>query len=309
MWGGVPYTHALKGAADLKPTYDNDKVLYDTIGKILDAGIADLTNADPGALKPGDDDLVYNGKAEQWIKFAHAIKARLFIHQSKGNATMAAQALSEMAKSFASNADNAEYKFGNTETTANPWYQYNQQRTDINFSSGKVVAMLKDLHDPRYPILIDTTGGGDGLKYYGAIDAPVEFITYDEQLFATAEEILRNGGSIVASQAFFQKAIQENMKKLGVKDADITAYVTANGTLPVDIDAAIAQIATQEYLALYLNPEVWTVWRRTNSPALTPISGTSVPRRLLYPQTEYSYNKANVPPSVTLFSPKVFWDN
>ena len=74
-------------------------------------------------------------------------------------------------------------------------------------------------------------------------------------------------------------------------------------------DNAIAQIATQAYLALYLNPEAWTTWRRTNVPALTPFTGSGVPRRLLYPQTEYSYNKNNVPASVTVLSPKIFWDN
>jgi hypothetical protein len=76
---------------------------------------------------------------------------------------------------------------------------------------------------------------------------------------------------------------------------------------------AIAQIARQEYIALFLNPEAWTVWRRTASPALTPASGTNgVPRRLEYTQSEYSYNPANVPVPAnnnTLFSPKIFWDN
>ena len=311
VWGAIPYSKALQGATNLQPTFDTDKGLYDTVSHLVDAGIAQLNNAEPGALTPGDEDVIYKGKASQWIKFGHAIKARLFIHQSKGNPAMAASALREMAQSFASADDNAQYVFGNTETTANPWYQYNEQRGDISFSSGNVAKMMIRLRDPRLPILIDTLkkDGGDGLLYYGVINAPVEFITYDEQLFATAEMVLRNGGSLIASEAFYRTAIQENMAKLGVKAADITPYVTANGNLPGTVDAAIAQIATQEYLALYLNPEAWTTWRRTNSPALTPFTGSGVPRRLLYPQTEYSYNKNNVPASVTLLSPKIFWDN
>jgi len=308
QWGSIPYTQALKGAANLKPAFDNDKMLYDTIGKLLDDGIANLNNTDPGALVPGDEDALYGGNSDKWIKFAHAIKGRLFMHQSKGDAAMAANALTEMALSFTANEDNARYVFGSTETSSNPWYQFNQQRSgQIGFASGKVAKMMTDLHDPRLPILIDTSKK-DALLYYGVTDAPVEFITYDELLFASAEAVLRNGGSIVAAQGFYRSAITANMSKLGVKDADITAYLTANGDLPANVDAAIAQIAMQGYLALYLNPEAWTLWRRTNSPALTPISGTSVPRRLLYPQTEYSYNKAHVPASVTLFNPKVFWD-
>jgi hypothetical protein len=308
QWGSVPYTQALKGAANLKPAFDNDKNLYDTIGKLLDEGIVNLNNTDAGALVPGDEDAMYGGDPDKWIKFAHAIKARLFMHQSKGDAAMAANALTEIALSFTANEDNARYVFGSTETSANPWYQFNQQRSgQIGFSSGKVAKMMTDLHDPRLPILIDTSKK-DGLLYYGATDAPVEFITYDELLFAMAEAVLRNGGSIATAQGSYRSAITANMSKLGVKDADIAAYLTANGDLPANVDAAIAQIATQGYLALYLNPEAWTLWRRTNIPALTPVTGTSVPRRLLYPQTEYSYNKAHVPASVTLFNPKVFWD-
>src|SRR5882757_9574876 len=263
VWGSIPYTKALQGAGNLKPTFDNDKVLYDTIGKLLDDGIANLNNTDPGALVPGDEDALYRGDPGKWVKFAHAIKARLFIHQCKGDATMAANALTEIALSFTANGDNARYVFGTTETTANPWYQFNQQRGDISFSSGTVATMMTDLNDPRLPILIDTSKI-DALLYYGVTDAPVEFITYDELLFAAAEAVLRNGGSIAAAQAFYRSAITANMSKLGVKDADITAYLAANGTLPGNTDGAIAQISTQEYLALYLNPEAWTLWRRTN---------------------------------------------
>jgi hypothetical protein len=310
-WGSVPYSKAFQGATNLKPTYDTDKGLYDSVANLLDAAIVQLNNPNAGALVPGDEDVIYGGKTANWIKFAHAIKARLYLHQSKGNATMAAKALSEIALSFSSNDDNAKYVFGNTETSANPWYQFNEQRGDISFSTGLVAAQMTGLQDPRLPILIDTTAAdhGDGLNYFGVIDAPVEFITYDELLFATAEAVLRNGGSIAAARGFYQSAIRANMTKLGVKDADIATYIAANGTLPTATDAAIAQVSAQEYLALYLNPEAWTLWRRTNSPALTPIKGSGISRRLLYPQTEYSYNGANVPPSVTLFSPKIFWDN
>jgi len=309
-WGSIPYSKALQGATNLKPAFDTDKDLYDSVANLVDAGIAKLSDPNAGSLTPDVEDVLYKGDVTKWIKFGHAIKARLYIHQAKGDAAMAVHALTEMAQSFASNADNARYVYGNTETSANPWYQYNQQRGDIGFSNGKAASMMTALTDPRLPILIDTTGanGGDGLLYYGVSDAPVEFITYDEQLFASAEMVLRNGGSLAASQVFYQQAIRENMKKLGVNDADIATYLANNGTLIANVDAAISQIATQEYLALYLNPEVWNLWRRTNAPVLTPTSGQSVPRRFLYPQTEYSYNKANVPSSVTLVSPKIFWD-
>jgi len=310
-WGSIPYSQAFQGATNLKPTFDSDKALYDSIVDLVETGIIKMGNANPGALKPGDDDVLYGGNIAKWLKFAHAIKSRVYIHQSRGNATMAAKAIGEIVVSFDSNADNAQYVFGSTETSANPWYQFNSQRGDISFSHGNVALMMKDLRDPRLPILIDTTAasGGDGLLYHGRIDAPVEFITYDEMQFAEAEMTLRIGRTVAAAQVYYQAGLQANMKKLGVGDAAIAAYLADNGTLPANVDLAIAKIATQGYLALFLNPEAWTLWRRTGMPALAPVTGQNIPRRLLYPQTEYSYNKANVPASVTLFSPKVFWDN
>jgi len=312
MWGSVPYSDAFKGADNLQPKYDNDKALYDTINNLLNTAITQLSNSNKGPDVPGGEDVIYGGSSAKWIKFAHAVKARLLIHQSKGNAAMANNALAEIAQSFTSNADNAVYNFGSTETSSNPWYQFNQQRADIVFDESPLGLKMKAANDPRYEIFTDPSfndvnGVGMG-AYYGDISSPVEFITYDELLFMKAEAIISSGGSIAAAQTAYLDAITANMQKLGVAAGDITAYLAAHGTLPGTAAAAIGQIAAEEYTALYLNPEAFTLWRRTGSPALTPVTGANVPRRFLYPQTEYSYNKANVATS-TLFSPKVFWDN
>jgi hypothetical protein len=311
-WGSVPYSDGFKGAGNLQPKYDNDKALYDTIANLLNTAITQLSNSNKGPDVPGVEDVMYSGSLARWIKFAHAIKARLFIHQSKGSAAMAASALNEIALSFSSNSDNAVYTFGSTETSANPWYQFNEQRADIVFDGSPLGVKMQAKNDPRFliytdPGFNDVNGVGIG-SYYGDISAPVEFITYDELLFMKAEATLTSGGSMAAAQAIYQAAITANMQKLGVGAGDIASYLAANGILPAGNANAIAKIATEEYTALYLNPEAWTVWRRTGSPALTPVTGANVPRRFLYPQTEYSYNKANVASS-TLFTPKVFWDN
>ena len=317
-WNDVPYSDAFKGAGNLHPKYDNGKALYDTIFGLLDVAIAKLTDPNKGVDVPGGEDIIYGGNSSQWVKFAHAIKARLYIHQSKGDAGMATKALSEIALSFTSNADNAQYLFsGGTETSANPWYQFNEQRGDISFDVSPLGKKLAATNDPRYTIFttplnaagkytdVNVVGMGD---YYGSLSAPVEFICYDELLFMSAEAKLRTTGNISAAQADYRAGITRNLEKLGVATAAINTYVAANGILPPTVDAAIATIANQEYIALYLNPEAWTLWRRTNSPTLAPVVGTKIPRRFLYPETEVSYNKANVPAGTTLYAPMIFWD-
>lgn len=145
-------------------------------------------------------------------------------------------------------------------------------------------------------------------KYFGAVNSPVEFITYDELLFIKAEATVRTSENYAAAQNFYQAAIRANMQKLGIEEDDIDTYIATRGTLPTtSVNDAIAKVAGQEFIALYLNPEAWVVWRRTGSPALSPTGPGDVPRRLLYPQSEYSYNAANTPAS-TLYTPKIFWD-
>lgn len=305
-WGPVPYSHAFKGVEQFQAPYDNDKALYDTVITLVNTGLEQLSKTDPGGQAPGSEDFIYGGDAEKWIKFGHAIKARIYMHQSKADAAMAALALDEAGKSYTSNADNTQLVFGTSATSGNPWWQFNDQRTDISFSTGYFADQLVAMKDPRQPILFDKDN--DLLLYYGNINSPVELITYDEMQFVKAEATLRTSGSISTAQAFYQEGIRANMQKLGVSSADITTYLAAHGTLPGSVEAAIQQNAYQEYIALYLNPEAWNLWRRTNAPALSPAVGNNIPRRLLYPQSEVSYNGANVPKQVTLYNPKVFWD-
>ena len=309
-WGTIPYSNALKGFYNLTPSYDVDKGLYDTINSLCDKGIAYLNNPVQGKVTPGAEDVIYGGDATKWIKFAHAIKARLYMHQSKGNIAMATNALSEIANSFTSNADNAVCVFGTTEPNGSPWYQFNENRGDISFVYGNMVQNMFANNDPRTLVYVDTSSAvyGDALNtYYGSISSPVEFITYDELQYMTAEAkiVVGGTGSLIAAQTAFKNAITANMTKLGVATADIDTYLVHNGTLVST--TALSQIANDEYIALYLNPEVWNLWRRTGYPVLAPVSGTNIPRRFLYPQTELSYNKANTPTS-TLYTPKVFWD-
>jgi Starch-binding associating with outer membrane len=311
MWGDVPYSEALAGAENTHPKYDDDKALYDTIQSLVNIGIAQLSNTNAGGQVPGTDDIIYGGSASKWIKFGHAIKARLFIHQSKNNAAMAANALTEANLSFNSNADNAQFTFGTSETFASPIYEFNEQRGDIDYASGALATKLTSLNDPRLNILMnpgytDVNGAGIG-SYYGDINGHVEFITYDEILFLKAEAVLRSTGNIAQAQQYYRDAITANMTKLGISPAAIDNYLLANGTLPATVPQAIAQVALQEWIALYQNPEAWTLWRRTGSPTLTPVGSLGIPRRLLYPTTEYTLNGASVP-QATLYTPKIFWD-
>lgn len=276
-------------------------------------------------IVPGADDVIYGGASAEWIKFAHAIKARLYIHQTKhSSAVMCDSAIAEVGRSFISNADDAQVPFGASATNNNPWYQFNTQRADIEFAYtnytpgyyGTFSDSLLIEKDPRFSFLIDSTDEpitGNGLTNYdGGPAAPVVLITYAELQFVLAEATLRTVGIGAAAQTAYTAGITANMNKMGVPAGSITTFTTTGtqAVLPATAAAAIVQNAWQENIALYLNPEAWTLWRRCNW-NITPVSNTAgggLPRRFLYPQSEINNNAANTP-SATQVTPAIFWDN
>jgi hypothetical protein len=305
-WGNIPYSQAFQGANNLHPTYDNAQTLYGTIGSLLSDGLADLAKGQ-GAVYPTNDDVIYGGSIPDWEAFASAISARIAIHQSKGNTTMSSQALTAAKAALTGSFVNADVVFGTASSNENPWYQFEANRSSyISFNNSTLANKMISNHDPRFDIFVDSVDNILG-NYYGSPNSPVEFITTEELLFIEAEATVNTTGA-GAAVAYYDSAIATNMEKLGIANATIATYISNNQLPTSSSSAAIAQIGTQEWIALYLNPEAWTVWRRTNSPSLNPVTGSAVPRRFLYPQDEISYNSANTP-SATQFTPKIFWDN
>ncbi|CAG5068220.1 hypothetical protein DYBT9623_00949 [Dyadobacter sp. CECT 9623] len=87
-----------------------------------------------------------------------------------------------------------------------------------------------------------------------------------------------------------------------ISEAKINAYLTANpyrstGT----VEQQIEQIATQKWVALFLEDEyeIFSNWRRTGYPKLTPtnypgnLTGGKIPTRFVIPDSEEQYNRVN----------------
>jgi hypothetical protein len=123
-------------------------------------------------------------------------------------------------------------------------------------------------------------------------------------------------------------AVRESFVWLGLTSANADAYLALNATWE-DADYTVGglyAILSQKWFALngISTLEIWTDYRRTNivygdlvgyDPG-PPISvwpdntSTIIPVRLLYPQSEYNYNAANVAAEGTInrFTSKIFWD-
>lgn len=174
--------------------------------------------------------------------------------------------------------------------------------------------------DPNIPKAINSSDvAGPGLAK--SATQPQWLFTSVESMFLQAEAVQR-GWIAGDPQTAYNSAVTESFKWLGVTNAETTAttYLSqlnsiVNWSLATD---KIALIVTQKYLALpgINNFEAWVDYRRLGVPADVPISlspsrsGRVIPKRLMYPANEYSYNAANVAAEGTI-NPQtstVFWD-
>lgn len=161
--------------------------------------------------------------------------------------------------------------------------------------------------------------GGPGLAK--SPTQPQWLFTSVESLFLQAEAVERGwlpGSGLTA----LQSAVTESFVWLGVPDATAEAGTYLAGDFDI-VDYATASnkinfIATQKYLALtgINNFEAYVDYRRLGVPEDLPLSiaesvGSNViPKRLLYPSTEYSYNPDNVKAegAINAQTSTIFWD-
>ena len=86
MYGNAPYSDAWKGLNSLAPKYDDQKVIYEDLIKVLDTAITILRTNPLAAVYAGADIVFGSPLATantRWIQFANSLKMRILIRQSR----------------------------------------------------------------------------------------------------------------------------------------------------------------------------------------------------------------------------------
>jgi hypothetical protein len=80
IWGDIPYTEANKlSDAVIAPQFDDQVEIYTALFALLDEAIANLNDATAvNSITPGDDDLIYGGDVDLWIKAANTLKLKMY---------------------------------------------------------------------------------------------------------------------------------------------------------------------------------------------------------------------------------------
>ncbi|SDL89000.1 Starch-binding associating with outer membrane [Pedobacter sp. ok626] len=302
LWGDVPYSEAFKGLANLQPKYDTQQQIYASIDQLLSEAITSLGAADGSQFQPGADDLLFKGDLTKWLRFAHSLRAKFYLHLGKIDRSNYDKALLEIPNGFLPGETASVLFAGTSLPTQTPWFQFNDQRGDISFT-GYIYDSMGAASDPRLDVYSD---GDEGLgPLYGSEASPVVLMSYDELRFIEAEchlqKAAQNKG---ASATAYNAAVTANLLRT-INDATYAATVARTAG-----NITLTDIMSQKYLALFLNPEVWTDWRRTGVPALAAPAGSALggalPRSLLYPSGEQR-NNSNSPKNTSMLK-RVWWD-
>lgn len=319
LFGDIPFSDALGGdQGNLRPVYDTQEQVYDTIFELLDNAVVNLAVAAADNVLPVTGDVIYGGDLDKWTKAAYSIKARHYLQLSNVLGDQAyTMALAAVEKGFASNADNYFVPF--EDANRNPIFQFMEQRGDITMGS-TFVDLLNATDDPRLPFYVAENADGEFVgsvagsenataslpgPYAAAPESPVYLMTYAELKFIEAEAQLGLGKPVLATDAFKEAVAASVLLVTGEAN---TAWLDANINNITTV--TLEGIITQKYINGYATNQPYNDYRRTGFPTLTLAQGavlSQIPVRFPYPQSELDYNTDNVPAARQL-TDKVWWD-
>jgi hypothetical protein len=324
LYGAVPFTEALKASEGIfTPAYSTQAEVYAGCYAMLDEAIAKLSTGN-GQLS-SIHDLVYEGDATMWKKYATTLKFRALMRNSKNvtdadKATM--QALVNSGNLFSNTQEEAKVNYLDADPNANPTYetivfgnrteyrigdemvkhldgtyglgtdtrlQVYAQEASVGGYAGKPAGYI-NLPSSTYNV---NTMSAIGTKYLEA-SLPGYLLGYTELQFLLAEASHRGfiSGGDTAAAAYYKAGIDSSFLENGA-----TAGTYYSGSVEYNVSRALEQIGTQKWIALYGQGfEAWTEYRRTGFPVLqgaVDAQFNEVPSRLTYPTLEQSLNGAN----------------
>ncbi|MDW3648468.1 MAG: SusD/RagB family nutrient-binding outer membrane lipoprotein [Bacteroidia bacterium] len=312
-WGDIPWSQAFQPNLFPQPVYDSQESIFEEMDALLDRAITLLT-ASPQVSEAREDDLIFKGNHEAWIKTAWALKARYALQRSKRDNQAASKALQYIsASSLTSIEDQARLFYGSSISESNPLTLYSIERPNQIVLGDFLLELLVERHDPRlnaYAALSEDIyriyQEDNDQIFWGQMDAPVSLISLSEVKFIAAEAHLRLGEEVEAEQAF-KEAVWSNFEELGLSSDPLssqTVDIEASFDGLTSFEEKLERIITQKYIAAFGQGihEAWVDYRRTSYPNLqVPENVNSsfnpslvIPQRYLYPISESNTNSSNM---------------
>lgn len=190
VFNNIPYSEALKSTAAIRPAYDNAQTIYEDLANQLDAA-ANLFKANIGKVSSADAafDIMFQGNALKWAKFANTLKLRILLRQSEMQGRTA-YINTEIAKI---NANGVGFIGAGEGSFVNPGYANSNGKQNPfwgNFgyspagktapvdnhryyiASAYAISFYQGNNDPRLGFLYTTIDDGKGTTYSGSRFGP-----------------------------------------------------------------------------------------------------------------------------------------
>lgn len=174
-FGNVPYTEALEGSfedgSNFDPIFDDASAIYSSLIEEIDAGLAELEGSNIENVI-AEDDLIYGGDLDQWVKFANSLKLRIYMRTSEVDPKDSEVISLISSASFIETEDDlAELAWSGEPGNENPMYAVQTSGVgDFYFASNATVNLLESLGDPRLAYFYDLATSGDESGTINGID-------------------------------------------------------------------------------------------------------------------------------------------
>jgi hypothetical protein len=346
QFGNIPYTQAMQPLVTLQPGYDSALAIYRDLILQLDTALTAIAASQSTAEDA--QDVLFKGNKTLWEQFANTVKLRILLRQvPNGDQNYVAAELAKIAQQgsgFLMQDALVQPGFLNEPTRQNPfWICYGpgSQNNNSYCASQVMINFLDSINDPRVTYYYGPApAGGIGGEPFGnntfnlatvtspfgpgLLQSPTQAAVVmlgATSLFMQAEAVQR--GLIMGNAAaLYKQGVEESFSYLGVTNgaaaADSYMAGSTNGLVNFASSANPLQtILYQKWIAECAidGLEAYSDYRRTGYPFIAVPSqgapGTAIPLRLLYPETEYTQNAANVnsqnQTTADLYTP-IFWN-
>jgi len=329
QFGNIPYSEAEQPAVTLTPKYDDAAAIYKDLALQLDTALTDIAASQS---TPDDaSDVMFGGAKTLWEQFANTVKLRVLLRQvPNGDQTYVASEIAKIVQQgsgFLTVDALVQPGFNNLPTKQNPFYNdYGPGSQNYNsFCANQVmINFLDSINDPRVsyyyaPSPAGPLGGeplGNNTFNLASNTSPLGpsllkspsqpgIIMLAAQSLLMQAEAVQRGLMTGDAAALYQQGVEASFSFLGVTNAVAAAdsYMSGSTNGLVNFTSSTNKLQTilyQKWISECAidGLEAYCDYRRTGYPFIAVPSqgapGMPIPQRLLYPETEYTQNGANV---------------
>ncbi len=330
LYGDVPFSQAFDGDKFPTPAFDSQLSVYNGLIAKLDDAIANLS-APTGLLFAGSD-FLYSGDVSLWKKAAYTLKARLYLHL--GDYT---RAITSATAGISNTAGDMLTPHG-TATGVDDNQNYDffviNRKGDTGFDGAYLPLLMRSrigsnntktnetaLYNHFTKVGISATGALDPNTVDGAFtkNSPHPILTYYENQLILAEAYARSNdisNSLIALNSVRSELSNGyiNGKTFPIAGRLYTPYVLTDFDIAglanpqgysTRQKAILYEIISQKYILLLMQYEAFNESRRLAKATpiiqlgITPVIGTELPQRFIYPQNQINTNPntPNPPPN------------